>query len=74
MILIRERRKKTGISQKELSDALGVTQGAVSQWENGTTRPDIDLLPKIAALLNCTVDELLNDKSQQQLNNSTHNI
>ena len=28
-------RKKLNMSQKELADKLGVTQGAISQWENG---------------------------------------
>lgn len=59
MHTIKSMREHLKITQSELAKMLGVTQGAVSQWENGTTRPDIKLLPKLAQILKCTVDELL---------------
>lgn len=59
---IKNMREHLKITQSELAKQLGVTQGAVSQWENNSTRPDIDLLPKLAELLNCSVDELLGIK------------
>lgn len=36
---LRQARKLKQISRQELADALKVTVGAVSQWENGTTSP-----------------------------------
>ncbi len=36
---IRELRHSLGLSQTELAEWVGVTQPAVSQWENGTTTP-----------------------------------
>jgi SOS-response transcriptional repressor LexA len=36
---IRELRQRKELTQKEFGDALGVTQGAVMQWEKGMTRP-----------------------------------
>ena len=36
-----------------------VTQGAISQWETGKSFPRAELLPKLADILGCTVDELL---------------
>ena len=56
---IKEARLKKSISQLELAEKLNVTQGAVSQWENETASPRTALLPKIAQVLGCTVDELL---------------
>jgi len=53
-------REKVGLLQAEAAEALGVTQGAVSSWECGGYMPRADLLPKIATLYKCTIDDLLN--------------
>ena len=57
--IIAELRKKKGLTQKQLAAVLGVTDKAVSRWENGNGLPDVSLLPKIAAAFDVTVDELL---------------
>lgn len=57
-------REKSGLTQKELADELGVDQSAVCLWETGKTQPRAKLLPKIAKILRCTVDELVSDTSQ----------
>ena len=56
-------RKKAGLSQADVADALGVAPAAVSQWETGKTMPDPRKLPKIAETLSCTVDELLSPEA-----------
>lgn len=52
-------RRIADITQKEAAAALGVHPSAVAQWEIGKTSPRAALLPKIAELYGCTVDELL---------------
>lgn len=52
-------RKKAGLSQQYIADHLGISQGAVSQWEQGLSMPSADKLPLLAKLLGCTTDELL---------------
>ena len=52
-------RRQKGMRQDDLAQALGVTPQAVSKWENDQTYPDISLLPRLAKLLDVTVDELL---------------
>ena len=42
--VIAECRKGLGLTQKELADKLGVTDKAVSRWENGMNFPDIALM------------------------------
>lgn len=56
---IRLLRKEKGISQDALAQQLGVTYQAVSKWENGSTMPDITMLPIIARYFNVSIDYLL---------------
>lgn len=56
---IKTLRKKNGVSQEKLAEYLGISFQAVSKWENGTTMPDIMLLPEISRFFGITVDELL---------------
>ena len=51
-------RIKAGMSQKELADALNISQAAVTNWERGESLPSSDKLPKIAEVLNCTLADL----------------
>ena len=55
---IAEFRKKKGLTQEELGTKLGVTNQAVSKWENQTSFPDIMLLPAIAESLGVTLNDL----------------
>ena len=51
-------RKKSGLSQDELAQKLGVTFQAVSKWENAKAAPDITFLPIMADIFGCYIDEL----------------
>lgn len=62
-ILITQKRKSLGYTQQNLAEMLGISFQAVSKWENGTTMPDITLLPQIARILETSVDALLNYQS-----------
>lgn len=55
---IKERRIELGLSQQKLATKLGVRQNTVSSWETGVRRPDITILPKLASVLGCTIDDL----------------
>jgi len=43
-IIIREGRKRAGLTQQELADKLGITTGAVSNYENGVSFGLCDIL------------------------------
>jgi transcriptional regulator with XRE-family HTH domain len=58
-LTIAKLRKAKGITQSELASFLGVSFQAVSKWENGTTMPDIALLPKLSEYFQVSVDEIL---------------
>ena len=57
--VISKRRKELGLTQNQLAKSLHISFQAVSKWENSTAYPDIEMLPKLAAALNTTVDALL---------------
>lgn len=61
----RKAREKSGLTQQDLAAQLGVDQSAVCFWETGKTQPRAKLLPKIAELLNCSVDDLLSSDAQE---------
>ncbi|MBR6402523.1 MAG: helix-turn-helix transcriptional regulator [Eubacterium sp.] len=56
---IKRFRKEKNLTQEKLAEALGVTVGAVSKWENGINTPDIMMLMVIADYFDVSVDVLL---------------
>ena len=56
---LKQLRKEAGLSQKSLSEHLGVTQQAVGKWETGRSSPDPATLARLASLLNTSADYLL---------------
>lgn len=52
-------RHKCGLTQAQVGEKFNLHQSTVHLWEIGKTRPRAALLPKIAKLYGCTVDELL---------------
>lgn len=56
-------RKERKLTQEELANQMGVSSQAVSKWENDASCPDISALPKLAAILGVTTDELLSGKN-----------
>ena len=62
MLKIREFRENLGFSQKDLAVFCGVSQRSISAYEIGFREPPIETLAKIAIILECTVDELIDFK------------
>lgn len=56
---LREFRKKQGLTQEQLAEAMGVTVGAVSKWESGSSTPDISIILELADFFETSVDVLL---------------
>lgn len=60
-------RKKVGISQADLAEVLGVTNKAVSKWENGKAKPKTDILRKMASYFKVPIEKLLNMKEVKMM-------
>lgn len=56
---IKKYRKEMNLTQEGLADAFGVTVGAVSKWESGSTIPDILTLVELADFFGISMDVLL---------------
>lgn len=52
-------RKEKNMTQQELADKIGVTDRAISKWENGRGMPDLSLMKPLCDELNITINELL---------------
>jgi len=63
---IRSLRLRDNRTQAETAEALGVSPQAVSRWEMGTTYPDLELLPAIAAYFGTSIDELFGFRSDRE--------
>ncbi len=55
-------RKKSGWSQEELADRLGISRQSVSKWETGESVPDIDKIIRMSELWNVSTDYLLKEE------------
>ena len=62
--IIADRRKRLGFSQQMLAEKLNISFQAVSKWENGTSCPDVAILPDLAAILKISIDSLLGYPTQ----------
>ena len=58
--IIKELREKNELTQVELADIIGVSDKAVSKWENGKGLPDITLIEPLSNALKVSVIELMN--------------
>ena len=61
---LKEARKAKGLTQAEVSEYIGVTQGGLSNWETGRNRVDLTTLHRLADLYGVTTDYLLGKDDQ----------
>lgn len=64
---LKERREQLGLTQGEVASLLGITPGAVGNYENGVSTPKADILFKVFDALKCDANYLFQD----EMNNHT---
>ena len=62
---IKELRKKKGLTQEDLANALNVSRQAITKWESGDGSPDIDNLKNIALYFHVSVDYLIDSSTEK---------
>jgi len=50
-----EARKKSGLTQKQLSERTGIAQGDISKLENGNANPSLKTLKRLASAMDMTL-------------------
>ena len=59
-------RKKSGLTQEELAERIGVSIMTLRRWEWGERTPRMDEIEKLVEAIDVTVDELLNGKNSEK--------
>lgn len=72
-------RKKSGLSQEEVAEKLGVSRQTISKWELDETLPDIRQSKKLSNLYHLTLDELIDfdvdaKEIEQMIENTSEEI
>lgn len=63
-------RTEKGLSQVKLAEALEISDKAISKWENGKSKPQVEMLKKLAIVLETSFEEMLDmpvDKKEKQI-------
>ena len=63
---IAQNRKNLNLTQKELAEKLGVTDRAVSKWENGRSIPDVGIIESLCKELNISIGEFFAGEKIQE--------
>lgn len=60
---ISSKRKEKNITQSELAEMLGITDRAISKWENGNCLPDANNMPEPCKILDITINDLFSGEA-----------
>ena len=57
---LKSARKDAGLTQKQVAESLNVVESCYANWEQGRTEPNVSFLRQLSALLNISIDDLIN--------------
>lgn len=60
-------RKSRGLTQEDLAKIIGVSRGAIANYEKGIREPSFEMLEKLADYFNVSMSELLDDDQASRL-------
>ncbi len=69
---IKALRKEHNMTQNDLAQRLNVAQGSVAMWETDKRTPDVDMLKKISACFNVSVDYLIGNQNENISDDSSN--
>lgn len=58
-------RRRAGYTVAQLAERLSVTRATIYFWEQGRYLPNAGLLPELAEILGCTIDDLFADPNEE---------
>ena len=63
---IKERREQLGMTQPQLADALGVSKGAIGNYETDANSPKASILYKVFDVLQCDANYIFQDEVKER--------
>ena len=58
-------RRRAGLTVAQLAERLSVNRATIYFWEAGRYWPNAALLPELAEILGCTIDDLFTDHNEE---------
>jgi transcriptional regulator with XRE-family HTH domain len=74
MLKIQELRKENDVSQKQLANFLGISQGNLCDWEKGRSEPDIAMLVALSNYFNVSIDYIVGRSDDYGIIKKTENF
>ena len=62
-------RRKSGLSQEQLAEKIGVSRQAISKWEGGLSTPELDKLRALSEFFHVSIDELTSEQGADASSN-----
>lgn len=59
---------EANVNQVQLADKLGIKKGTVNNWVRGNNSPDVDIVPRICAVLGIDIEKLYAPSDSEQIN------
>lgn len=72
--IVKEHRKRAGISQKDFADMMHVTRNTIINWEADKSKPDYSLIPELCSLLGIPLRELFHMEAENGLSDLENRI
>ena len=74
-VLLRQLRKKKGLTQQQLADKINIDKSNISKYESNVQTPSHEVMVELAAIFNVSLDYLtgLSNKNAVSLNGLTEN-
>ena len=69
-LLLREARKRAGLTQRQLAERLGVAQPQVARWESGRAAPSFERLKAVLAVCGLDVEISLAPRDEDTVDNA----
>lgn len=64
-LILKGQREKLGLTQKQLGNRIGVSEGMISRYENNMSEPSFDMVRSFAAIFNVSMDYLAGMEKQR---------
>lgn len=61
---LQDLRKKANYSQEQVADLLGISRQAISKWESGQGKPELDNIVKLTEIYNVSADYIISGKER----------